>query len=73
MSGRTGRIARAEPKLYVRAVFGELAAWRISDQFGDVDEASRTFPRIMDTLKDRLEDVMLNAMNVDGDLVSRED
>ena len=29
--------------------------------------------RIVVTLKDRLEDVLLDAMNVDGDVVSRED
>ena len=29
--------------------------------------------RIVDTLEDQLEDVLLDAMHVDGDLVSRED
>ena len=64
---------KGEPKLYIRAVVGELAPWRTSDPFEDLDEARRTFGHIVDTLKDRLEDVMLDAMNVDGDLVSRED
>lgn len=64
---------RREPKLYIRAVLGELAPWRLSDPFEDLDDARRAFARIVDTLKDRLEDVMLEAMNVAGALVSRED
>lgn len=64
---------KGEPKLYIRAVLGELAPWRISEPFEDLEEARRTFARIVKTLDDRLEDVMLDAMNVDGDLVSRED
>jgi hypothetical protein len=35
--------------------------------------ARRTFARIVDRLKDRLDDVLLDTMHVDGDLVSRED
>lgn len=64
---------KGEPKLYIRAVLGELAPWRLSDPFEDLEEAHRTFARIVERLADRLEDDLLDAMNVEGDFVSRED